>query len=64
MPSGNVNTAQVNDPALNKQIDKAKHITDPSQNAKAWGEQDKEVTDQSYFVVWMWDNNVGLASRT
>jgi peptide/nickel transport system substrate-binding protein len=62
VPSGNVNTAQVNDPKLNKQIEDAKHVTDPEGLAKAWGDLDKEVTDQSYFVTYMWDNNVGLQS--
>jgi peptide/nickel transport system substrate-binding protein len=60
--SGNVNTAQVDDPKINAQIDKAIHITNPDDAAKAWGDLDKEVTDQSYFVVWLWDNNIGLAS--
>jgi peptide/nickel transport system substrate-binding protein len=62
VPTGNVNTAEVNDPKLNKQIDDAIAITDPEQAAKAWGDLDKEVTDQSYFIVWLWDNNVGLQS--
>jgi peptide/nickel transport system substrate-binding protein len=62
VPSGNVNTAQVDDPKLNKQIDDARLITDVDESAKAWGEVDKEVTDQSYFIVWLWDNNVGLES--
>jgi peptide/nickel transport system substrate-binding protein len=62
VPSGNVNTAEVNDPKLNQQIDKASRITDPEQAAKAWGELDKEVTNQSYFVVWLWDNQVNAKS--
>ncbi len=62
VPSGNVNTAEVDDPKLNAQIDKAKQITDPEAAAKAWGELDKEVTDQAYFIPWLWDNNVGLQS--
>jgi peptide/nickel transport system substrate-binding protein len=62
VPTGNVNTAQVNDPKLNAQIDRAIHLSDPNAAAKAWGELDKEVTDQAYFVNWLWDNNVGLES--
>ncbi len=60
VPSGNVNTAQVDDPKLNKQIDEARQITDTAEANKAWGDLDKEVTDQSYFVTWLWDNNVSL----
>jgi len=60
VPSGNVNTAMVNDPKLNKQIDAARQITDTTKANKAWGDLDKEVTDQSYFVNWLWDNNISL----
>jgi peptide/nickel transport system substrate-binding protein len=62
VPSGNVNTSQVDDPDLNRKIDRAKQITDPEEAAKAWGELDKEVTSQAYFVVWLWDNQVNLKS--
>ncbi len=61
VPSGNVNWAEVNDPKLNRQIDAAREITDPEEAAKAWADLDKEVTDQSYLVNWLWDNNVSLA---
>src|SRR5207237_1171427 len=60
--SGNVNSAEVNDPKLNAKIEKAKTIVDPAQAAKAWADLDKDVTDQSYFVSWLWDNYVGIES--
>jgi peptide/nickel transport system substrate-binding protein len=63
VPTGNVNTAEVNDPKLNAQIDRAIHVTDPDKAAQAWAELDKEVTDQAYFVNWLWDNNIGLESK-
>jgi peptide/nickel transport system substrate-binding protein len=63
VPSGNVNTAEVDDPELNAKIEKAKQITDPEDSAKAWAELDKEVTSQAYFITWLWDNNVGLRSK-
>jgi peptide/nickel transport system substrate-binding protein len=62
VPSGNVNSAQVNDPKLNAKIDAAKQVTDPSASAKAWAALDKEVTSQSYFVTWLWDNDIILSS--
>ncbi len=62
VPSGNVNTAQVDDPKLNAQINKAKQVTDQAGRGKAWGDLDKEVTNQSYFIVWLWDNNASFAS--
>jgi peptide/nickel transport system substrate-binding protein len=58
--SGNVNTAEVNDPKLNKQIEDAQQITNVEEAGKAWGELDKEVTNQAYFIPWLWDNNVSL----
>jgi peptide/nickel transport system substrate-binding protein len=60
--SGNVNTAEVDDPKLNDQIDEARQITDPEKAAQAWADLDKEVTSQQYFIPWLWDNNVGLQS--
>jgi peptide/nickel transport system substrate-binding protein len=62
VPTGNVNTAEVNDPKLNAQIDKAKQVTDPTKAAQAWADLDKEVTSQAYFIPWLWDNNVSLES--
>jgi peptide/nickel transport system substrate-binding protein len=62
VPSGNVNTAEVDDPALNAKINKAKQITEPSEANAAWGDLDKDVTNQAYFIPWLWDNNVGLQS--
>jgi peptide/nickel transport system substrate-binding protein len=63
VPSGNVNSAEVNDPQLNAKIEKAKQITDPDASAKAWGALDKEITGQAYFIPWLWDNNIGLQSK-
>ena len=63
VPSGNVNTAEVDDPQLNAQINRAKQITEPSEANSAWGDLDKEVTSQAYFIPWLWDNNVGLQSN-
>jgi peptide/nickel transport system substrate-binding protein len=60
VPSGNVNTAEVDDPKLDKQIEDAQQITDPEEAGKAWGELDKEVSSQAYFIPWLWDNNVSL----
>ena len=47
---------------IEESIEKAKTVLDPAANAKAWGELDKRVTDQSYFVTWLWDNQIGLES--
>jgi peptide/nickel transport system substrate-binding protein len=60
VPTNNVNVAEVNDPELNAKIEKAKTLTDEEGRAKAWGDLDREVTNQSYFVTWAWDKYVGL----
>ncbi len=62
VPSGNTNTAQVNDPALNSQIDAAEQLTDPAARAAAWGKLDRQITGQAYVITWLWDNHVGYTS--
>lgn len=62
VPAGNVNYAQANDPTLNKQIDAAELLTDPTARANAWGALDKAITGQAYAVTWIWDNEVGFHS--
>jgi peptide/nickel transport system substrate-binding protein len=60
--SGNVNIAQANDPKFNAQMDKAEELTDPTQRAQTWGQLDKDLTGQVYYVVWLWDNEVNYTS--
>jgi peptide/nickel transport system substrate-binding protein len=60
--SGNVNTAQANDPKFNAQMDKAEELTDPTQRAQTWGQLDKDLTGQVFYVVWLWDNEVNFTS--
>jgi peptide/nickel transport system substrate-binding protein len=61
-PSGNVNTADINDPAINAAIVKAEQVTDATARANAWAAIDKMVTAGAYYDVWIWDNEVGLRS--
>jgi peptide/nickel transport system substrate-binding protein len=63
VPVGNTNTAEVNDPTLNKQMDNAEEIIDPTQRAAAWGKIDTELTAGAYMVPWLWDNEVSFASK-
>lgn len=63
VPAGNTNTSQVNNPALNKQMDAAEELTDPAQRAAAWGKIDDEITAGAYAVPWLWDNEVTFASK-
>jgi peptide/nickel transport system substrate-binding protein len=61
--SGNTNSAQANDPKLNAAMDKAETLTDPAARAKAWGQIDRAVTSQVYYITWLWDNQINFASK-
>ena len=63
VPVGNTNTAQLNDPTINSQMDQAEQIIDPTQRAEAWGKIDDELTAGAYMVPWLWDNEVSFASK-
>jgi peptide/nickel transport system substrate-binding protein len=63
VPVGNTNTAQVNDPTLNAQMDAAEQLTTATARAAAWAKIDDEVTAGAYQVPWLWDNEVSFASK-
>jgi peptide/nickel transport system substrate-binding protein len=71
LQTGNSNWSQLNDKALNAEMDKAKLLTDPKERAAAWGEIDKKITQLAPAVDWIWDktplirspNVVGVASQ-
>jgi peptide/nickel transport system substrate-binding protein len=63
VPVGNTNTAQLNDPTINSQMDKAETTIDPTQRAAEWGKIDQELTAGAYMVPWLWDNEVSFASK-
>jgi len=62
VPAGNVNTAQANNPAFNKRISAASAVTDTNQRAQIYGQLDKDLTGQVYYVTWLWDNNISYGS--
>jgi peptide/nickel transport system substrate-binding protein len=63
VPSGNVNYPQLNDPAINKEMDNARRLTDPAERDKAWAAIDDKITAGAYVVMWIWDNAVDLKSK-
>jgi peptide/nickel transport system substrate-binding protein len=63
IPSGNVNTAQANDPATNARIDSAAAVTDAARRAQIYGQLDRELTGQVYYITWLWDNEVNYTSK-
>ncbi|MBV9196786.1 MAG: hypothetical protein JO168_21810 [Solirubrobacterales bacterium] len=60
--TGNVNNAQVNNPAMNSQLDATSKLTDPNARAAAYANIDKTATANAYYDVWGWDNQVGMWS--
>jgi peptide/nickel transport system substrate-binding protein len=52
---GNSNWPQLDDPALNKEMDEAKLLTEPDERAQAWAEIDKKITELAPAVPWLWD---------
>jgi peptide/nickel transport system substrate-binding protein len=63
LQTGNSNWPQLNDKALNKQMDDAKTLTDPDEQAKAWGEIDKKLSEDAASVPWVWDKDPLIASK-
>ncbi|MDQ3934904.1 MAG: ABC transporter substrate-binding protein [Actinomycetota bacterium] len=61
--TNNVNFSQLDDPKLNAAMDKATELTDPAARAKAWGELDRQITDQAAVITWLWDNQVNMRSK-
>jgi peptide/nickel transport system substrate-binding protein len=71
LPQNNSNWSQLNDKALNAEMDKAKLLTDPKERATTWADIDKKITELAPAVNWIWDktplirspNVVGVASQ-
>jgi peptide/nickel transport system substrate-binding protein len=71
LQTGNSNWSQLDDKALNAEMNKAKLLTDPKERAQAWGEIDKKLTELAPAIDWIWDktplirspNVVGVASQ-
>jgi peptide/nickel transport system substrate-binding protein len=62
LQTGNSNWSQLDDPALNKQMNDAKLVTDPDERAQAWAEVDEKITELAPAVYWVWDKNPLLRS--
>lgn len=54
LPQGNSNWSQLNDPAINKAIDKAE-VAPAAERPGAWAAIDKEVTATAAAIPWLWD---------
>jgi peptide/nickel transport system substrate-binding protein len=63
IPTNNSNWPQLNDPAINKAMDQAETILDPSQRADAWGKIDDMVTAAAPGILWLWDKGPSIMSK-
>ena len=61
--SNNQNWSQLNDPAINAAMDKAKLVSDPAARAKAWGAIDDMITATAASIPWSWDNQANVYSK-
>jgi peptide/nickel transport system substrate-binding protein len=62
IPQQNSNWPQLDDKALNAEMDKAKQISDPAERAQAWADVDKKLTALAPSVLWIWDRTPLIAS--
>jgi peptide/nickel transport system substrate-binding protein len=63
LPQNNSNWSQLNDEALNKEMNAAKIITEPDERAQAWAEIDKKITELAPAVNWIWDKSPNIRSE-
>ena len=58
----NSNWSELDDPAVNAAIDKAKTIVDPGERAQAWADVNKKIVAQAPAIPYMWDYQQVVAS--
>ena len=57
------NWSQLNDPAINAAMAKAKLVSDPAARAKAWGQIDDMITATAAAIPWSWDNQPNVYAK-
>ncbi len=62
IPENNSNAPLLDDPALNKAIDKAKLIDDPAERNQAWGDIDTQAMALAPVIPYIWDNQANIQS--
>jgi ABC-type transport system substrate-binding protein len=61
-PSNNSNWGRLDDPAINKAIQKARLISDPDQRAQAYADLNHDVMETADVLPWTWDNDILVQS--
>ncbi|MFL5869808.1 MAG: ABC transporter substrate-binding protein [Solirubrobacterales bacterium] len=62
VPSNNSNWPLLDDPTINKEMDQAVYVDDPTQRAQVWGKIDDDITALAPAVPWVWDNQSNISS--
>jgi peptide/nickel transport system substrate-binding protein len=62
VPENNSNWPQLDVPEINKAIDDAALIDDPTERAKAWANVDDMVTAQAPAIPYIWDDQANIQS--
>lgn len=60
--SGNTNWSQLDDPTINRAIDRAIYVDEPEARARAWARIDRLVTAQAPAIPWNWIYQAEIAS--
>ena len=60
--SNNSNWPLLDDPAINKAMDQAVYVDDPTERAQTWGDLDDQIMAQAPAVPWVWDNQWNIES--
>jgi peptide/nickel transport system substrate-binding protein len=60
-PANNSNWAQLNDPTIDKAIEKGLTVPD-SQRAQYWGQLDDQIMALAPVIMWDWDNELYVRS--
>jgi len=60
--TGNTNWAELDDPSLNRKIDRARTITDPRDRVDAWAEVNHDIVGLAPGIPYMWDYAPAVAS--
>jgi peptide/nickel transport system substrate-binding protein len=62
LPTQNSNWPEMDVPAVNDEIEKAKLVTDPAERAKAWAQVNHDIMEQAPTIPYMWDYQALAAS--
>jgi peptide/nickel transport system substrate-binding protein len=58
----NSNWSELDEPAVNAAIDKAKTVTDPDERAQAWADANKQIVALAPAIPYMWDYTQAVVS--